>query len=146
MCPDPSEFVLTGIFSWEASLTSVFFNPLEGKFLPSGKFFSDPEGKFSGNLPSGAVWAEQFSSSDTNILFTMFNSESFLCSRLLSEGTKMNNSNEKNSKFSRGRLAAPPRVLNPLMLLSDHRFGEGEVIRPKGGHFFEVKHLPSGEK
>ena len=81
--------------------------------MPSGKFFLESEGNFFENLPSGVVWAEQFWSSDADILFTVFNFKSFLCPRLLSEGVKMSNRNEKNSTFSRGRLAAPKQLADP---------------------------------
>mgnify|MGYP003710960101 CR=1 FL=1 len=72
---------------------------------------------FSKTYPLGQTGLNNFGAQISNILFTMFNFEYFLCPRLLSEGAKISNSNEISSKFSRGRLAAPPRVVTPLILL-----------------------------
>ena len=71
------------------------------------------------------VLSEKFSDRATTVVFyySGFKIPKITLVRLLSESAKMRNSNDKTPKFSRGRLAAPPRVVNPLILLSDYRFG-----------------------
>ena len=101
---------------------------------------------FSKTYPLGQTGLNNFGAQISNILFTMFNFEQFLCLRLPPEGAKISNSNEISSKFSRGNGAPKSRKSVGFVIHFDHKFGRGGGNPPEGRIFFQTKKLPSGEK